>query len=57
MPKNNLHECPNCHEKSIVRKCYSTKKEPNLIKRVEFCINKNLACKYKLNLPTLKGDI
>lgn len=54
--KRILGACPNCREKSVVRKCYATKNDLTLIKRIEFCINKNKFCGYKLDLPPIKKE-
>lgn len=51
-----LYDCPNCRENSVARKCYTTKEDPNLIKRFEYCINKNPNCGYKLQLPNIKKE-
>lgn len=43
--------CPDCDEKSTTTKCYRTKVNPGLLKRVCFCTNKG--CGYKVDFPPL----
>ena len=43
-----LEFCPNCHERSVLRRCY-LRKHDNRAERLEYCLNKG--CGYKLLLP------
>ena len=47
-PKQSLHFCPRCFEKSVIRRNYMRKAD-NRMERLEFCLNKG--CGYKLMLP------
>ncbi len=48
MKAHRLEVCPNCKEKSVIRRCY-LRKADNRAERLEFCLNKG--CRYKQMLP------
>lgn len=45
-----LYKCPKCWELSVHRKLYPHRTDPNIVCRVEYCINH---CGYLLDLPSL----